>query len=423
MEHIDTTHTPGQKVVFLGMAAENTEHGMVLSVQPKGEGWKWIPQRFIDYSSCHTHHTKHNLFKGMVIRAYTICNTQITFEAAVRDAAEGLIARGFAKVSLLYSWKSFMQTRFKGEGKVSRGIDERFREWLQQEDFSQAPPRTLTKTTQEVMHAKRTRHLLLCGLYAINEILEFRNLDKITKAQIDDINCEIAIEEMRCAHQESIKSIYNRTQSRGNYPVEVLLGVLEVYADVDYIRWTLTTPVTSNMILIGSGDHWTALIQNQEGFWDEHNNGQTYPVANLQHLLKTRTSNGAAYILTPHTQPAGGDMEGTEENTISQDLLSQSMASTQSEISTQALLLAVSTSMPDSQPDKQPENPPARQPAPSGRHPPKSRESRESIEDAKDQRQERWLTNQQSVRKDALTAKRTTPMQNNLGELATDTEE
>jgi hypothetical protein len=116
-------------------------------------------------------------------------------------------------------------------------------------------------------------------------------------------------------------------------------------------------------------------------------------------------------------------MEGTEENIISQDVLSQSMTSTQPEMSTQDLLLAVSTSMPASQPNGQPENQPARQPAPPGRDPPKSRESRESIDDRREGRQERWLTNQQSVRRNALTAKRATPMQNNFGELTTNTEE
>ena len=58
MDHIDTTHTPGQKAVFLGMAIETSSAGLSLSVQPKGEGWKWIPQRFIDFGSCHTHYTK-----------------------------------------------------------------------------------------------------------------------------------------------------------------------------------------------------------------------------------------------------------------------------------------------------------------------------------------------------------------------------
>ena len=112
-------------------------------------------------------------------------------------------------------------------------------------------------------------------------------------------------------------------------------------------------------------------------------------------------------------------MEGTEENILSQDLLSQSNSSTQSELSTQGLLLAVSTSMPDGQPNDQPENPPVRQSAPSGRDPPKSRH----LVVERERRQGRWFTDQQSGRRDAITAMRTAPMPNNIGNLATNTEE
>ena len=45
MEHRDTTENPGV-AVFLGMRVQQDETGLHLQHQPKGEGWKWRPQRF-----------------------------------------------------------------------------------------------------------------------------------------------------------------------------------------------------------------------------------------------------------------------------------------------------------------------------------------------------------------------------------------
>ena len=75
MEHVDTTDTAfcertrkGQ-AVFLGMKIVTNPDGVWTSVQPKGEGWMWLPRKFIEYSSCHTHYTKWYMLKGLLGRA------------------------------------------------------------------------------------------------------------------------------------------------------------------------------------------------------------------------------------------------------------------------------------------------------------------------------------------------------------------
>ena len=68
MSHIDTTDVPYNPLtqisesIFLGMRTIAHPSGIQLSVEPKGKGWRWIPQRFIEFSSCHTHYTCEHMF-------------------------------------------------------------------------------------------------------------------------------------------------------------------------------------------------------------------------------------------------------------------------------------------------------------------------------------------------------------------------
>ena len=80
MTHEDTTDSPynprskSSTTVFLGMKILTNSDGIWTSAQPKRVGWKWIPQRFIEYNLCHTHYTKWYMLKGILIRALTVCN-------------------------------------------------------------------------------------------------------------------------------------------------------------------------------------------------------------------------------------------------------------------------------------------------------------------------------------------------------------
>ena len=64
MDHLDTTEThptpttPTAETVFLGMRIRTDPTRIHLTSEPKGRGWRWRPQRFIEFASCHTHYTK-----------------------------------------------------------------------------------------------------------------------------------------------------------------------------------------------------------------------------------------------------------------------------------------------------------------------------------------------------------------------------
>ena len=138
MEHIETTDerfcekSKKGQVVFLG--ARILMDGIWLAVQPKGQGWMWLPQRFIEYGSCHTHYTKWYMFKGLLIRALTICNNQTDFFNAAVHYAQGLIARGFPVTALLRAWWKFSFEQLTNPS-ARHNLTAQFKEWVAKQDF------------------------------------------------------------------------------------------------------------------------------------------------------------------------------------------------------------------------------------------------------------------------------------------------
>ena len=63
IEHSDTAETRAtpstatSEAVFLGMRIRSDPTRIPLFAEPKGKGWPWLPQRCIDFASCHTHYT------------------------------------------------------------------------------------------------------------------------------------------------------------------------------------------------------------------------------------------------------------------------------------------------------------------------------------------------------------------------------
>ena len=78
MSHLDTADVPYDPLtqtsdtVFLGMRTISHPSGIQLSVESKGKGWQWIPQRFIEFSSYHTHYTCEHMFLSLLIRVSTL---------------------------------------------------------------------------------------------------------------------------------------------------------------------------------------------------------------------------------------------------------------------------------------------------------------------------------------------------------------
>ena len=70
----------------------------------------------------------------------------------------------------------------------------------------------------------------------------FRHFKKesIERNRIDEINDEIATAEAITAIEE-VDEPANHVDERGNYPVDVLLTVLDVYGHLDTNRWKQAT--------------------------------------------------------------------------------------------------------------------------------------------------------------------------------------
>ena len=66
MTHVQTNSTP-HEAVFLGMKVNTAASFVRLTLQPKGAGCKWKPQRYIQWSSVHAKYTKHFLMKGLAV--------------------------------------------------------------------------------------------------------------------------------------------------------------------------------------------------------------------------------------------------------------------------------------------------------------------------------------------------------------------
>ena len=107
MEHRQTNDKATQ-AVFLGMLIDTSGDFVKLKLQPKGAGWKWVPQRYVEWTSVHTDATKNHLLKGLLVRAGTVTNTLAAFHEAVEYYVQGLFARGFTRRALHHAFQSYI---------------------------------------------------------------------------------------------------------------------------------------------------------------------------------------------------------------------------------------------------------------------------------------------------------------------------
>ena len=276
MQHKDTTMTPGFDVVFLGMRIKRQKHGLYTEVWPKGEGWSWVPKKYISYDSCHTPWTKKYLMKGLLVRAATICNTTASFKKGVEYYTRGLLLRGCKKSFLKQSWASFVA------GKRSEACSEDERRRLQENplrvahltnwfkklvDSTAAEFESLSKKPGEAAPpepATTRKQLLLCGINAVNAVLDVLGRPSLTKTQVDELNDHLASEEALVLADGSATE--NLRDPKGNYPIEVLMLALQTYGDCTVER-IAHPPVRPGFYLVGNGYHWQMAASGPNGRW------------------------------------------------------------------------------------------------------------------------------------------------------------
>jgi len=82
---------------------------------------------------------------------------------------------------------------------------------------------------------------------------------------------------------------------RGNYAVDTLLYVIQSHSNLVCERWFEKAPISTNILLVGCGQHWQAVIKDSQDKWYIHEKTTVHPVFNLQNFLRNKLSHGAVY--------------------------------------------------------------------------------------------------------------------------------
>lgn len=307
MSHVDTTDVPyssltqTSETVFLGMRTISNPNGIQLSVEPKGKGWRWIPQRFIEFSSCHTHYTREHMFLSLLIRASTLTNSADNFYKAATEYAQGLIARGFNATSLKKSWRKFSYSKTK-DHTLRVTLTTRFFAWLDQQDFSKASPEDAEVRQQNTAKRTQTKNQqLLCGLRAFNAILTHLGQPRVERDFMDNISKELAGQEMALIHDTSAKKIGDLYHDpRGYYAADVLHHAICTHTGLSWSQWDGREPsvdpeTLAKIFLIGAGIHWTVVVKDINGHWVEKDDSRIIPIVLLHKYLSAKSKTGGVY--------------------------------------------------------------------------------------------------------------------------------
>ena len=277
MEHIDTTDTKfcaqtrkGQ-AIFLGMRILTNPDGVWTSVQPKGDGWAWLPRKFIDYGSCHTHYSYWYMFKGLLIRALTICHNQNDFFNVVVHCAQGLVSRGFPASALLRAWRKFAYEKLV-HPTARRTLTNQFKEWISQQNFSSAhSDERSQQQTQYNNFLSQFQGTLLCGLAAVNHILAHENKPQLTAQYMHEMAQNMAQKECCLLYSSNPDTVHDMAvDPRGNFAADTLLHVLETHTCKTIKRLNHFSFVKSPALLVGCGQHWQAVTRDKKGRWFVH---------------------------------------------------------------------------------------------------------------------------------------------------------
>ena len=82
---------------------------------------------------------------------------------------------------------------------------------------------------------------------------------------------------------------------RGNYPVDTLLHMLQNNLGLPVQRWTEGHEVQSKVLLVGSGQHWQAVVQGQNEEWFALEQSISHAVQDLYRFLTDKLKHGAVY--------------------------------------------------------------------------------------------------------------------------------
>ena len=157
--------------------------------------------------------------------------------------------------------------------------------------FAEFASVALRKPVSKVDRATPSRQqFLLCGMHAVNAVLEVIQRPRLEKAQMDTINDNMALEEALLLENGSAQE--TAVQAAGNYSVEVVAAALRCYGDCSVDR-VAQLPVPPGFYVVGNGNHWQMAASLPNGQRVLSNDGVKFPVVNPTSFFRNKLERGA----------------------------------------------------------------------------------------------------------------------------------
>ena len=109
---------------------------------------------------------------------------------------------------------------------------------------------------------------LACGMHALNHILRAYCKPLVTAEDIHVSASEMPEREEALLYSTDSNMVLDLAlDPRGNYPVDVLLHMLQSRLGLPVERWTEGQPIYSTILLVGTGQHWQAVVKGPHDEW------------------------------------------------------------------------------------------------------------------------------------------------------------
>lgn len=155
------------------------------------------------------------------------------------------------------------------------------------------------KAKQRQLHINTTRRFkrsLMCGYYAVNHILKALGLPMVSEDDMDQIALKMADREASILYSKDPREVLDlAAHPQGNYAADTLIQVLHERSGMSVERWRKEQPLSSCAILVGSGNHWQAVLRDKEKRWFVLEQATRHPLQDVARFLHSRLANGAVY--------------------------------------------------------------------------------------------------------------------------------
>ena len=144
--------------------------------------------------------------------------------------------------------------------------------------------------------------MLLCGLHAINTVLQSIGLDSLIRQELDQIADELAVgEALLLADGDAQETL---PHPKGYYHVSVLTKAAEIHAGLSSVPFTsLSVPnPKAQAYLLGTRNHWQALVKQRDK-WTLRDETTMEVVSNPMAFLRKAASVGMVLTLVKAGSP------------------------------------------------------------------------------------------------------------------------